>query len=297
MEVCKTKGIITQNIADKFWVEVDGKMLECCGRKNLKASKLFVGDKVEVVQTNGQFQIVKQLKRRNALIRPPVANVDKLFVVVCQIPEPDFFVIDKMLLFAIANNIEPVILVNKADCFGMELFNCIEAIYQNVCQTLCVSAKTGYNIDALKSEMQGRVCAFAGQSAVGKSSLVNTLVPNADLKTGEISQKIERGKNTTTHCRLCQVERDTYIIDTPGFSLIDEYYLPIKYDELSAFYPDFVEFAAGCKFKNTCDHIHEKKEDCLVRKMVDEGVLNAGRYERYQQIYDGLKNRWKNEHK
>lgn len=297
VEVCKIKGVITQNIADKFWVDCDGENVVCSGKKNLKASKLFVGDKVEVARVENGFQIAKLLPRNNHLIRPPVANVQKLFVVVCQIPEPDFFVIDKMLLFAFSNNIEPVILINKVDKFGFELFENVQSIYQNVCQTLCVSAKTGYNINVLKDEMRGCISAFAGQSAVGKSSLVNALVPNVELKTGELSQRIERGKNTTTHCKLCQVEKNSHIIDTPGFSLIDEYYLPIKFDELSAFYPDFVEFACGCKFKNTCDHIHEKKGDCLVQQKVDEGVLNKGRYERYKQIYEGLKNRWKNEHK
>lgn len=270
---------------------------ECFGKKNLKTSKICVGDMVEICEVDGAFQISKQYPRHNFLIRPPVANIDKLFIVVCAVPEPDFFVVDKMLLFAYVNGIEPIILVNKVDEFGFDLFENLRSVYQNVCQIFCVSARSGYNINVLKEAMHSSICAFAGQSAVGKSSLVNSLIPTLSQKVGEISQRIERGKNTTTHCKLCEVEEDTYIIDTPGFSLIDEYYLPIKYDELSSFYPDFLQYAEGCKFKNTCDHINERQSDCMIKQKVAEGEIDVGRYERYKQIYEGLKMRWKNEHR
>ena len=274
-----------------------GREFECFGKKNLKTSKICVGDMVEICEVDGAFQISKQYPRHNFLIRPPVANIDKLFIVVCAVPEPDFFVVDKMLLFAYVNGIEPIILVNKVDEFGFDLFENLKSVYQNVCQIFCVSARSGYNINVLKEAMHSSICAFAGQSAVGKSSLVNSLIPTLSQKVGEISQKIERGKNTTTHCKLCEVEEDTYIIDTPGFSLIDEYYLPIKYDELSSFYPDFLQYADGCKFKNTCDHINERQSDCMIKQKVAEGEIDVGRYERYKQIYEGLKMRWKNEHR
>ena len=293
----KIKGVVTQNISDKFWVSHAGREFECFGKKNLKTSKICVGDMVEICEVDGAFQISKQYPRHNFLIRPPVANIDKLFIVVCAVPEPDFFVVDKMLLFAYVNGIEPIILVNKVDEFGFDLFENLKSVYQNVCQIFCVSARSGYNINVLKEAMHSSICAFAGQSAVGKSSLVNSLVPMLSQKVGEISQKIERGKNTTTHCKLCEVEEDTYIIDTPGFSLIDEYYLPIKYDELSSFYPDFLQYADGCKFKNTCDHINERQSDCMVKQKVVDGEIDVGRYERYKQIYEGLKMRWKNEHR
>lgn len=293
----KIKGVVTQNISDKFWVSHAGREFECFGKKNLKTSKICVGDMVEICEVDGAFQISKQYPRHNFLIRPPVANIDKLFIVVCAVPEPDFFVVDKMLLFAYVNGIEPIILVNKVDEFGFDLFENLKSVYQNVCQIFCVSARSGYNINVLKEAMHSSICVFAGQSAVGKSSLVNSLIPTLSQKVGEISQKIERGKNTTTHCKLCEVEQDSYIIDTPGFSLIDEYYLPIKYDELSSFYPDFLQYAEGCKFKNTCDHINERQSDCMVKQKVADGEIDVGRYERYIQIYEGLKMRWKNEHR
>lgn len=293
----KIKGVVTQNISDKFWVSHAGREFECFGKKNLKTNKICVGDMVEICEVDGAFQISKQYPRHNFLIRPPVANIDKLFIVVCAVPEPDFFVVDKMLLFAYVNGIEPIILVNKVDEFGFDLFENLKSVYQNVCQIFCVSARSGYNINVLKEAMHSSICAFAGQSAVGKSSLVNSLVPTLSQKVGEISQKIERGKNTTTHCKLCEVEEDTYIIDTPGFSLIDEYYLPIKYDELSSFYPDFLQYATYCRFKNTCDHINERQSDCMVKQKVADGEIDVGRYERYKQIYEGLKMRWKNEHR
>lgn len=293
----KIKGVVTQNISDKFWVNHSGREYECFGKKNLKTSKICVGDMVEICGVDGAFQISKQYSRQNFLIRPPVANIDKLFIVVAAVPEPDYFVVDKMLLFAFVNKIEPIILVNKVDEFGFDLFENLKAVYQNVCQIFCVSARSGYNINVLKDAMRSSISAFAGQSAVGKSSLVNALIPNLSQKIGDISQRIERGKNTTTHCKLCEIEENSFIIDTPGFSLIDEYYLPMKYDELSSFYPDFLRYAEGCKFKNTCDHIHEKQSDCMVKQMVAENVLDSGRYERYKQIYEGLKMRWKNEHR
>lgn len=291
------KGVVTQNIADKFWVNSHGREFECRGKKNLKTNKICVGDIVEISEIDQQFQIEKQYPRHNFLIRPKVANIDKLFVVVASIPEPDFFVVDKMLLFAFANNIEPIILINKVDEYGFDLFESVSSVYQNVCQSLCVSAKTGYNIDVLKTAMHSSISAFAGQSAVGKSSLVNALIPFSKQKVGMLSQRIERGKNTTTHCKLCEIEHDSFIIDTPGFSLVDEYYLPIKFDELSSFYPDFLQYAGQCRFKNTCNHISENQSDCSVQQKVAEGVLDKGRYDRYKQIYEGLKKRWKNEHR
>ena len=297
MEVCKIKGVVTQNISDKFWVYHSGREFECFGKKNLKTSKICVGDMVEICEVDGAFQISKQYPRRNFLIRPPVANIDKLFIVVSAVPEPDYFVVDKMLLFAFVNNIEPVILVNKVDEFGFDLYENLKAVYQNVSQIFCVSASSGYNINVLKDAMRSCICAFAGQSAVGKSSLVNALIPNLSQKVGDLSQRVERGKNTTTHCKLCEIEENTFIIDTPGFSLIDEYYLPIKYDELSSFYPDFVQYAENCRFKNTCDHIHERQIDCCVQQKVAEGFLDVERYERYKQIYAALKKRWKDEHR
>lgn len=293
----KIKGVVTQNISDKFWVCCEGQEFECFGKKNLKTSKICVGDMVEICEVDGVFQISKQYPRHNFLIRPPVANIDKLFIVVCQTPEPDFFVIDKMILFAFTNDIEPIVLVNKVDKFGFDLFENLRRVYQNVCQIFCVSAESGYNIDELKKNMRNSISAFCGQSAVGKSSLINALIPHLSQKIGGLSQRNERGKNTTTHCKLCEIEKNTYIIDTPGFSLIDEYYLPIKFDELSSFYPDFLQFATGCRFKNTCDHINERQNDCAVKQKVVEGVLDGGRYERYKQIYESLKTRWKNEHR
>ncbi len=296
MEVCIKKGLILKNIADKFWVEIDSKVFVCASRKNLKKSRLLVGDKVEVLEANGEFNIEKVLLRKNDLIRPPLANLDILFIVVASKPEPDFAVLDKLLLFCFSKNIEPIIVVNKQD-LDSSLYEKVVAVYQNVCQTLCVSSKSGYNIDKLRVAMKGAICAFAGQSAVGKSSLINALAPELNLTIGELSQRIERGKNTTTHCNLCKLDDNTYLCDTPGFSLLDEYYLPIKYDELSSFYPEYVNLASSCKFKNTCDHIHEKEGDCAVLKAVQAKDLDVERYSRYKQIYENLKNRWKNEHR
>ena len=203
---------MTQNISDKFWVNHSGREYECFGKKNLKTSKICVGDMVEICEVDGAFQISKQYSRQNFLIRPPVANIDKLFIVVAAVPEPDYFVVDKMLLFAFVNKIEPIILVNKVDEFGFDLFENLKAVYQNVCQIFCVSARSGYNINVLKDAMRSSISAFAGQSAVGKSSLVNALIPNLSQKIGDLSQRIERGKNTTTHCKLCEIEENSFII-------------------------------------------------------------------------------------
>ena len=291
----KINGIIIKNLGDKFWVKMDKTVEVLSSRGNLKKGKILVGDKVEVDMS--ERVISKVLSRKNELVRPPVANIDNLFIVIASVPKPDFFVVDKLILFAFSKSINPVIVINKDDIRDEELNNYVISTYQNVCQIFCVSASIGYNIKELANCMSGCINAMAGQSAVGKSSLLKAINPNFTSKVGELSKKIARGKNTTRHCEIFELDDNSFIIDTPGFSLLDEAYLPFKYDQLASYYPDFTELASGCRFANSCMHINESEKDCAIKRAVKAGDLSSSRYERYCQIYKVLESRWKNEYK
>lgn len=189
-------------------------------QKNLKTNKICVGDMVEICEVDGAFQISKQYPRQNFLIRPPVANIDKLFIVVAAVPEPDYFVVDKMLLFAFVNKIEPIILVNKVDEFGFDLFENLKAVYQNVCQIFCVSARSGYNINVLKDAMHSSISAFAGQSAVGKSSLVNALIPNLSQKSGTSVKELKGERTQQLIANFVKLKKIRLLLTLQDFRLL-----------------------------------------------------------------------------
>lgn len=274
------KGLVVNKNANLFLVEHENKIYQLLPSGKTKAKGIFVGDYVEFEES-----IIDVCPRKNKLIRPPVANIDKMFVVVAPSPKPDFVLVDKILIYCHLNDIKPVIVINKADHGGDLLKAEVEKYYNNRYKTILVSAKEG-DLSLLKEEISG-ICAMAGQSAVGKSSLINAIFENQKIATvGELSKKIERGKQTTRMVNLYKLKENAYIADTAGFSLLDLAFVgEIEERELSSYYPDFLEARANCKFRS-CTH---EGGDCGVVKMVKEEKINKKRYQNYLKILQELK--------
>ncbi len=237
-----------------------------------------VGDHVIVERKEqGYAQLCEILPRRNLMVRPPVANVDQLLIVVSAgVPEPDWLLLDRLIIAAKRMRIVPVPVLNKIDDASGQIAKTFAEEYRAF-DTLSVSAVTREGIDRLKDMMRGKVTCLAGQSAVGKSSLLNALIPDLHLETGDLSRKTERGRHTTRHAELWPFEGGA-VLDTPGFSMFETDCL--EQDELDACYPEFAD-AAPCRFPG-CIHISEP--DCGVKPLLASGALSEGRYERYCEI-------------
>ena len=237
-----------------------------------------VGDRVLVERKEqGYAQLTEILPRRNLLVRPPVANVDQLLIVVsASAPEPDWLLVDRLIISAKRMGVEPIPVLNKIDAADDSIVDRFHTDYRAF-PTLSVSAETGEGLEALKAQMEGRISCFAGQSAVGKSSLLNALIPGLHLETGDLSRKTDRGRHTTRHAELWPYGNGA-VLDTPGFSMFETECL--EQDELDACYPEFAH-AVPCRFPG-CMHLSEP--DCGVKPLLASGELSEGRYERYREI-------------
>lgn len=279
------KGLVLKKLSDKFLVDVSGEKRLVFARGNLKKrGGVFVGDTVEIDAKNNQIE--KVYPRKNKLIRPPICNLDNLFIVLASTPAPDFLMLDKLILFCKVNDITPIICHSKSDTQS-QVFDYLMRVYGKHFDIVDTSAKTQKGIGTVKQFLRGKTSAFAGQSGVGKSALLNAIFGENLAVEGELSGKIERGKNTTRHTQLYEFEKASFVADTAGFSSLDEAYLPLKKSELPYYYPDFLEFLPQCKFKS-CVHIGE--QICGVKTAVENGQIDRGRYERYKEIFAGLKN-------
>lgn len=288
------EGLVYKKVADNFWVKTENNNYMCVARGNLKTRGIFVGDKVEITPEVKISTIEKVLERKNQLIRPPLANLDQLVIVIAEIPAPDYTILDKLILFSLCYGINPIIVVNKKD-IDKTVGEYVSRTYKNVVDHIIfTNAITGEGLDELKEAMKGKLSAFAGQSAVGKSALVNSILKEHASKVGEISIKNEKGKNTTRHCEIF-FEDDIYITDTAGFTSLDEKLLPIAYYELPYYYPDFVKVMEGCKYKS-CVHYNEKIEECAVKRAVADGLIDKARFLRYKEIYRILNEKWVRTH-
>ncbi len=278
------QGIIIKGIGGFYYVKTDdGEVIECKARGVFRKKKILpmVGDRVEV--SNGQ--ITEIFERKNFMVRPPVANIDVLLIVVAsKHPDPNLFLIDKLLVYAKERGIEAVICINKTDLGKKED---LAEIYEKAgYRVISVSAETEDNISELKELLKDRVTAFSGLSGVGKSSILN-LVTDFKMETGILSEKIMRGKHTTRHVELFELSSGGYVFDTPGFSSLEiDEITDIEASKLSLNFPEFPE--DECRFK-TCAHINEP--DCQVKNKVESGEIPISRYENYKEMYNILKNK------
>lgn len=282
-------GIIIKALSGFYYVESDGVIFECKARGSFRKSGVspLVGDRVEIEVIDGTRGVVNSvLERKNVLVRPNVANIDKLFIVSSfQTPAPNAFIIDKVAAIAVYNNIEPIIVFNKCDMgdFGDWL-----KIYNNAgFKTFVVSAETGEGIEELKAELKGVTSAFTGNSGVGKSSILNRLFGECVIKTGEVSQTLGRGRHTTRHIEAYKLSFGGYVVDTPGFSSIENEEHSYSFKErLPELFLDFSDYIYNCRFTG-CSHTKEK--GCAVIEAVDNGEIEKSRHQSYLQLFEELK--------
>lgn len=246
------------------------------GSLKIKSDGILTGD---FVKTENDV-IVGVLPRKNRLERPFVANVDAVAIVVADPPSPDFYLLDKLLASCFLSGVEAVIVVNKTDLSDENLKKITEQ-YSAVAKIFRVSALTGDGTQEFSEFLKCKTVVFTGQSAVGKTTLMNTLF-GKDHKTGDVSEKTQRGRQTTTSATIVK-EGDVEVIDTPGFTAFD---LSIKHTDLAKGYADFIKYEKSCRFSD-CSHLGEP--DCGVKEAVDGGEINKSRYERYAEIYKELK--------
>lgn len=254
-----------------------------------KNNKPLVGDIVEFSVNDydkDKNVITKILPRKNQLVRPYISNLDQLFIVLSKSPKPDYLLIDKLIIYAKINNITPIIVINKSDILSEQEIAEIKGQFPTY-KIIVVSAINNDVIE-LKQLLVNKISAFAGQSAVGKSSLINAISPNLNLQTNGLSSKIERGQHTTRHNEIYIMDNNIYIADTPGFSMLS---LDLKPSELKDYYDDFKVFEDDCRYVG-CDHINSKAKDCGVVKAVEEGKICLSRFDRYCKIYSELKEKW-----
>ena len=249
-----------------------------------------VGDRVEMTPGTGEEDgwVNSILPRRNELVRPPVANIDVIVIVVsCAAPEPDLLLADRMILTARQRGIEAMLAVSKCDLNADRAREIARQYRGAEVNAICISSRTGENINALRDALRGRIHALAGQSGAGKSSLINALY-RLELETGDLSAKIERGKNTTRRCELIPLASGGMVLDTPGFSLLDSDLIdPV---ELQNYYPEFVPYEGGCYFQPCC---HATEPKCAVLDAVRAGDVDAQRHERYVLLLNEAKQRWR----
>lgn len=266
-------------------------------RGNIKRKNgILVGDLVEVEVSYDRYMIKKILPRKNSLIRPPVANIDNLVIVVSlSIPSPDFFLLDKQIVLAKFKDILPIIVINKIDLNISDITNkdlsYIKNVYGNLgFQIIEVSAKNNIGIDVLKEKLHNKISAFSGNSGVGKSSIINKIFGTNSL-TFEVAKKTNRGRHTTKHVKIYKNE-DMYVLDTPGFSSYELY--DIEYKELKNYYPDFLE--CKCDYLD-CSHVFENEKVCGVKKAINDGRIDKNRYDRYVELFKKLKDEYDRKYK
>ena len=281
-----TKGRVIKNYNGYYYVDVGrDNLVECRRRGKLLKAKILVGDELEITELENDKGVIEaQLPRRNQIRRPAVANIDQLMVIMAaQSPDPNRFLIDKMLMTCEYSGIRPILCFNKCD-LDRNLAESYRDFYERCGYDVClVSARTGEGLDELYERLPQKVTAFAGPSGVGKSSLLSRLLGRKDLSIGAVSEKIKRGRHTTRHSEIMRLDSDTYVVDTPGFSALDFEHLDAR--DVLPLFPDMVPYSAGCKF-SSCLHLSEP--ECAVKEAVAAGQIQKERYETYCKIVNSI---------
>lgn len=284
----KINAILTKSIGGFYYAEAADKVYECKARGifRKRGNSPIVGDTVEIaIQKDGYASIEKIFDRKNSIIRPPLANLDTLFIVCSTVnPSPNTLVVDKMTAAAVNKGIEPVIIISKTDIENDGKF---AEIYKRAgIKTIEYSSITKEGADEIFSLLTGKITAFIGNSGVGKSTLLNTILPHLSLETGEISEKLGRGRHTTRTVELYKVNGG-YVADTPGFSTVDlERYEMIEKENLQYCFPEFEKYLGTCRF-NSCAHLCEK--GCSIIEAVENGEIPLSRHQSYVAMYNEVK--------
>ena len=303
------QGLIIENISNLYKIETKNGIYEANARGKFKKEEItpVVGDKVEIQILNEEQKkaVIEKIEPRVTYIkRPKMSNITQLILVVSiKNPKPDLLLLDKQLAFAEYIGIKPVIVLNKTDLDEKKEFEKIRNIYQNIGYTVietiakelpqtienlsnkevkCKNKLKG--IQELEELLKGNINAFSGNSGVGKSTLINAIFKDTITQEGEISKRNKKGKNTTTSTKLYEINKDTYIADTPGFSTFD--ISEIEYKDLEKYFKEFKPLIERCEFIG-CTHI--KEENCGIKQALEQGKIDNGRYDRFCKIYNELK--------
>ncbi|MBM7581902.1 ribosome biogenesis GTPase [Caldicoprobacter guelmensis] len=280
------KGIIVKGVGGFYDVYLNGSLLRCLPRGKFRKQGItpMVGDVVEVNAKDAVIEAI--LPRKNQFKRPCVANIDNLGIVISvKHPDPDLLLVDKLILAARMHSVKPFIVINKIDLAeGESEIKAIEEQYRRSgCQIFCISCKDGTGIEELKRGLYSGITTFAGQSGVGKSSLINRLYPDISREVGDISEKTKRGKHTTRSVELLVLPDGKMLVDTPGFSALEVDLMQLE--KVQLYYEEFVPYADQCRFPNC---MHYREPHCAVKQAVQQGGIHEMRYQRYIRILEDI---------
>ena len=281
----KETGRIVRSLSGFYDVRVPVGVITCRARGILRKENCtpLTGDLVEITVERGKGMVEKVLPRRNSFVRPAVANIDALVVFAANVnPVTEPFLIDRVAAIAGDQEVPVYLCVNKCDLDpAIDLVKIYESAGFPV---ICTSAETGEGVEELRSLIKGKLTAFTGNSGVGKSSILNRLCPQLELPTGEVSEKLGRGRHTTRHVELYDLGEETYVMDTPGFSSFDTDQMDVILKEnLQYAFPDFGAYIGQCRFD---DCSHRKEPDCAVRAALESGDIQPTRYDSYLKLYE-----------
>ena len=278
-------GRILRSLSGFYDVQTDSGIISCRARGSLRRTgdTPLTGDMVEITVEHGKGMVEKILPRRNSFVRPAVANIEALAVFAANVnPVTEPFLIDRVAAIAGDQEVPVILVVNKCDLDPAE--DLVSVYTRAGFRCIRASAETGEGVEELRSLLRGKLTAFTGNSGVGKSSMLNCLCPGLALPTGEVSEKLGRGRHTTRHVELYKLDEDTYVADTPGFSSFDTDMMDVILKEnLQYAFPDFAPYVGKCQFH---DCSHRREPGCAVTEAVKEGLIGKSRYDSYLKLYE-----------
>ncbi len=283
--VKKATGRIVRSLSGFYDVQTEAGIITCRARGILRKQHVtpLTGDMVEITVEKGKGMVETVLPRKNSFVRPAVANLNAMVIFAANVnPVTEPYLIDRVAAIAGDQEVPVYLCVNKCDLDPAEE---LVRIYTHAgIPVLCTSAETGEGIEEMRALLKGKLVAFTGNSGVGKSSILNRLCPELNLPTGEVSEKLGRGRHTTRHVELYSLGEDTYIADTPGFSSFDTDQMEVILKEnLQYAFPDFGKYIGACRFD---DCTHRKEPDCAVRAALEAGEIEKSRYDSYLRLYE-----------
>lgn len=281
-------GVIMRVLSGFYDVDTGNEIVRCRARGKLRKAGItpLVGDRVTFSLSGDSGYVQDVLPRSNSFIRPAVANIDVLVMMAAQVnPITEPFLIDRVAAIAAVQRVETILLLTKCD---LDTADDLYEIYRDTGMTvLRTSARTGAGVEEVRSVLKGRRAAFTGNSGVGKSTMLNALFPEAEMATGEVSDKLGRGRHTTRHVELFTLPDGTGIIDTPGFSSFDTDMMDLgEADQLALAFPEFKPYLGACRYDD-CAHIKEK--GCAVLEALESGRIQKSRHESYVRLYEKLR--------